>query len=95
MEDPEPQPFYAPTPEQLVPDPPPGLTPRQKIAFYDADLRKAIGSEFIEAAPSPTRAQPPNYRYKLDYEKRFPEAPQHTPDLDAMADFLSEITKPR
>ena len=98
MENPESEPFYIPTSEQLVPTPPPGLTPRQKIAFYTHDLHRAIGSEFIEPdtiIPSPTRAKPPRYRYRIDYEKHFPEAPDLIPDLDALADFISEITKPR
>ena len=96
MDNPEPKPFYTPTPDQLVPDPPPGLTQRQKIAFYTQDLRMAIGPEFMEAAPSPARAQPPRYRYRLDYEKRFPVEPKGIPpDLDAMERFLSEITRPK
>ena len=96
MKDPESEPFF-PTAEQLVPDPPPGITQRQKIAFYTADLRKAIGPEFIadDPDPSPTRAHPPRYRYRLDHEKRFPESSEITPSLDAMADFLSVITKPK
>ena len=38
-------------------------TARAKFEFDD-----------LPKAPSPTRAQPPRYIYRLDYEKRFPEA---------------------
>ena len=36
------------TPEQLVPEPPPGLSARERMAFYDADLEDAIGAEYID-----------------------------------------------
>jgi hypothetical protein len=36
------------SPEQLVPEPPPGLSAREKMEFYEADLEDAIGAEYID-----------------------------------------------
>jgi hypothetical protein len=36
------------TSEQLVPDPPQGLSSGERAAYYEADLRDAIGEEYID-----------------------------------------------
>jgi hypothetical protein len=35
-------------PVDCVPDPPPGISPQERMEFYKADLEDAIGSEFID-----------------------------------------------
>jgi hypothetical protein len=62
-------------------------------------MKNPESEPFYKPTPEPvrrtSRAQPPHYIYRLDYEKRFPQAPLTTPDLDAMAAFISAITRPR
>jgi hypothetical protein len=36
------------SPEQLVSEPPPGLSARERMEFYQADLADAIGEEYID-----------------------------------------------
>jgi hypothetical protein len=48
------------SPEQLVPEPPPGLSKRELREFYEQDLEQVIGAEFIDRDYQPIVLRAPN-----------------------------------